>query len=104
MARGGSYNQTSYTSSFIGGAPFENPRLVIAFILHEPDRSKGHYGGTVSAPSASRVLERSLAYLQVPASPDLPPPPPKIANVLYSFDPKAYARKRDDDLAASGAQ
>jgi cell division protein FtsI (penicillin-binding protein 3) len=103
MARGGSYNQTSYTSSFIGGAPFENPRLVIAFILHEPDRSKGHYGGTVSAPSASRVLERSLAYLQVPASPDLPPPPPKIANVLYSFDPKEYARKRDDNVAAAPA-
>src|SRR5688572_909586 len=101
MARGGSYNQTSYTSSFIGGAPFENPRLVIAFILHEPDRSKGHYGGTISAPSASRVLERSLAYLQVPASPDLPPPPPKISNVLYSFDAKEYARKADDDLAAA---
>ena len=101
MARAGSYNQSSYTSSFIGGAPFENPRLVIAFILHEPDREKGHYGGTVSAPSASRVLERSLAYLQVPASPDLAPPPPKITSVLYSFDPKEYARKPATARASS---
>jgi cell division protein FtsI (penicillin-binding protein 3) len=94
VSKGGGYNQTSYTSSFVGGAPFENPRLVIAFIIHEPDRSRGHYGGLVSAPSGTRVLERSLAYLQVPASPDLAPPPPKIANVLYSFNPREYARKR----------
>jgi cell division protein FtsI (penicillin-binding protein 3) len=92
-AKDGSYNQENYTSSFVGGAPYENPRLVIAFIIHDPDRSKGHYGGLVSAPSASRVLERSLAYLQVPASPALAPPPPQIANVLYAFDAKAYTRR-----------
>ncbi len=90
VSKGGRYNQETYTSSFIGGAPYENPRLVIAFILHEPDREKGHYGGLVSAPAASRVLERSLAYLQVPASPELAPPPAKIANVLYGYDPKLY--------------
>jgi cell division protein FtsI (penicillin-binding protein 3) len=100
VSKGGSYNQTAYTSSFIGGAPFESPRLVIAFIIHEPDRSKGHYGGLVSAPAAGRVLERSLAYLQVAASPDLPPPPPKIANLLYAFDPKAYNRPRQSTATA----
>jgi cell division protein FtsI (penicillin-binding protein 3) len=94
VSRGGGYNQESYTSSFIGGAPYEAPRLVIAFILHEPDRQKGHYGGLVSAPSASQVLERTLAYLQVPASPVLPSPPARIANVLYAFDPKAYSRRQ----------
>jgi hypothetical protein len=31
--------------------------------------------------------------LQVPASPDLPLPPPNIANVLYSFDPKLYTNR-----------
>jgi cell division protein FtsI (penicillin-binding protein 3) len=102
VSRGGRYDQKSYTSSFVGGAPFESPRLVIAFIIHEPDRSRGHYGGLVSAPSAGRVLERSLAYLQVPASPDLPLPPPKIAGVLYSFDPKAYT-KRDGSAATAAS-
>ena len=68
-------------------------------IIHEPDAayatSKGlsHYGGAVAAPGASRVLERSLAYLQVPASPDLPIPPPQIANVLYAFDAKLYTNR-----------
>lgn len=94
VSQDGRYNEEAYTASFVGGAPFENPRLVIAFILHEPDRTKGHYGGLVSAPSGVRVLERSLAYLQAPASPDLPVPPPKIADVLYSFDPKLYINRR----------
>ncbi|MGH7214074.1 MAG: peptidoglycan D,D-transpeptidase FtsI family protein [Tepidisphaeraceae bacterium] len=89
---GQGYNNEQYTSSFIGGAPAESPRLVVAFVIHEPDRSIAHYGGTVSAPGASKLLERSLAYLQTPASSDLPLPPPHIADVLYSFDAKAYKR------------
>jgi cell division protein FtsI (penicillin-binding protein 3) len=99
----GSYDQKSYNSSFIGGAPFESPRLVIAFVLHEPDRKKGHYGGLVSAPSASRVLERALAYLQVPVSPALAPPPPEISNALYAFDPAQYKRRQGSPSQAKAA-
>ncbi len=93
VAKAGSYNESSYTSSFVGGAPAENPRVVIALIIHEPDRGIAHYGGVVSAPAAGRVIERTLAYLQVPASPDLPLPPSRIADVLYGFNPNQYKRK-----------
>lgn len=86
------YAEGKYTASFIGGAPAENPRLVIAMVIHEPDRSLAYYGGTVSGPAAGRVLVRSLAYLQVPPSPDLPLPPPEIAKVLVNYNPKVYAR------------
>jgi cell division protein FtsI/penicillin-binding protein 2 len=95
----GGYSDKRYTSSFMGGAPAENPRLVVMMVIHEPDidyaNSKGlsHYGGAVAAPGASRILERCLAYLQVPASPDLPIPPPQIANVLYAFDAKMYTNR-----------
>lgn len=85
------YNEDKYTSSFVGGAPYENPRLVIAMIIHEPDRKLAYYGGTVSGPSASKALERCLSYMQVPASPPLAPPPPQIAKLLWGFDPKLYA-------------
>ena len=76
---GGHYSESKLNSSFIGAAPAENPRLVIVMAIHEPDKALGHYGGVVSAPAAGRVLERALAYLQVPASPDLPLPPPPSA-------------------------
>jgi cell division protein FtsI/penicillin-binding protein 2 len=91
IAQHGSYQDSKLNSSFIGGAPAESPRLIIALIIHEPDKSLAHYGGTVSAPAAGRVLERSLAYLQVPKSPDLVPPPPEVAEKLWNYSEKIYA-------------
>jgi cell division protein FtsI (penicillin-binding protein 3) len=92
----GGYASNQYTSSFMGAAPYENPRLVVVMIIHKPDtayadsQGMSHFGGAVAAPGATRVLERSLAYLQIPASPDLPVPPPQVANVLYEYNPKLY--------------
>ncbi|MBV8780072.1 MAG: penicillin-binding protein 2, partial [Phycisphaerae bacterium] len=90
ITKGGSYNEQSFTSSFVGGAPYEDPQLIVAMIIHEPDRTKGHYGGVVSAPAATHVLERSLAYMQVPASPDLPLPAANVASVLWEYDANLY--------------
>jgi cell division protein FtsI/penicillin-binding protein 2 len=86
----GGYSDSKFTSSFMSGAPFENPRVVVTMIIHEPDKSLAHYGGTVAAPGASRLIERTLAYLQVPASPDLPLPPPQVASVLHDYQEKLY--------------
>jgi cell division protein FtsI/penicillin-binding protein 2 len=91
IAQHGSYQDAKLNSSFIGGAPADNPRVIIAMIIHEPDKSIAHYGGTVSAPAAGRVLERTLAYLQIPKSPDLSPPPPEVAKVLWNYNEKIYA-------------
>ena len=84
------YSETRLNSSFMGGAPAEDPKLVIMMVIHEPDKSLGHYGGVVSGPAAGRILERALAYLEVPSSPDLPPPPPEIASVLWGYNAKLY--------------
>ena len=92
----GGYNDSKYTSSFMAGAPFENPRIVVVMIIHEPDKAaaeaKGlkHYGGAVAAPGAARVIERTLAYLAVPPSVDLPAPPAQVAGVLYNYNEKLY--------------
>lgn len=93
------YSPDRYTSSFLCGAPVENPRLVAAFIVHEPDKKWAaennltHYGGAVAAPGAMRMLERSLAYLGVPASPELAPPPAHIAAHLHQYNANLYKRK-----------
>ena len=56
IAEHGHYSKTKYNSSFLCGAPAENPRLVVAMIIHEP-HSTVHYGGDVSGPPAKRLLE-----------------------------------------------
>jgi cell division protein FtsI (penicillin-binding protein 3) len=88
------YSETRFNSSFIAGAPAENPRLVIAFIVHDPNKET-HYGGAVAGPGASQVLQRALAYMQVPPSPDLPMPPENVIPVLNHFNPKEYVRSRN---------
>ena len=98
LGRGG-YSADKYTSSFICGAPAEDPRLVAAFIVHEPDKDIAHYGGAVAGPGAVKMLERSLAYLQVPPSPELKPPPEGIAKSLYQFNPNVYKVKVKKETA-----
>jgi cell division protein FtsI/penicillin-binding protein 2 len=101
------YSDSRYTSSFLCGAPAERPRLVAAFIVHEPDKqwaqsqNLSHYGGAVAAPGATRMLERCLAYLQVPPSPPLPLPPENVQKVLYQFSKKAYEQKQPPQTAAA---
>ena len=63
--------------------PAENPRLVVALIIHEPRQRASPTTAAPSPPPApGPAAHARCAYLQVPASPDLPPPPPRVANVL----------------------
>ena len=87
------YSDTKFNSSFIGGAPAESPRLIITMVIHEADKSIAHYGGAVSAPAAGRIIERSLSYLNCPASPDLPPPPDAVAKVLWGYNESVYRNR-----------
>jgi cell division protein FtsI/penicillin-binding protein 2 len=98
------YSLTRFNSSFLCGAPAENPRLVVAMIVHEPDKSIAHYGGNVSGPAAKRLLERALSYFQVPSSPDLPLPSPKIANVLIDYNEKVYQRRHQQEVTTAAAR
>ena len=52
-----------WTASFVGFAPAESPRLVIAVIIDEPIIS--HYGGEVAGPVFRRVGEAALRHLGV---------------------------------------
>jgi cell division protein FtsI (penicillin-binding protein 3) len=72
---GRGYGDSDYDSSFLVGGPNPAPRLVAIVTLHKPDLKKGYYGGTVAAPAAVAIIERSLMYLQVPS--DMPAAPAK---------------------------
>ena len=63
-----------------------------------------HFGGTVSAPGAGKLIDRVLTYLQVPPSPELAPPPPHIAAKLVNYDPKVYRWPDSDAQHAADAR
>ncbi|QQE11137.1 penicillin-binding protein 2 [Planctomycetota bacterium] len=63
---GKGYFQDRYMSSFVAGAPVDEPKLVIGCFVKDPNKKVAHYGGTVSAPAVREVMEKALQYLGVP--------------------------------------
>ena len=62
---GGGYAVNKYRSWFVGLAPIDKPRIVVAVMVDEP--SKGvYYGGAVAAPVFSRVVQQTLRMMGVP--------------------------------------
>jgi len=59
------YSANEYNSSFLCGGPMTDPRLVAIVTIHKPNLKNGYYGGTVAAPAATAIVERSLQYMQV---------------------------------------
>lgn len=60
------YAEHEYVASFIGGAPAEDPAVIVLVSVRKPDISlgKGYTGGTVAAPVVGKILERTLTYLE----------------------------------------
>lgn len=56
----------NYIASFIGGAPAENPKVVVMVSIRKPNRKlgKGYTGGAVAAPVVGKILERTLTYME----------------------------------------
>jgi cell division protein FtsI (penicillin-binding protein 3) len=55
----GSYAQGSYTASFVGYFPVEDPQVVCLVMMDNP-RARGYYGGVTSGPIFRAVAERVL--------------------------------------------
>ena len=64
VAENGSYSETKYVASFIGFAPAQDPRLLVAVIVDQPQGEI--YGGSVAAPAFGRIAGFALPYLGVP--------------------------------------
>jgi len=61
-----------YRAWFVGLAPIDKPRIVVAVMVDEP--SKGSYfGGDVAAPVFSQVVQQTLRMLGVPPDLDVKP-------------------------------
>jgi len=62
----GRYSHTRHISSFVCGAPVQNPRLVVIVTVDEPTKGGSDYGGMVAAPAAADIVSDLLQYMQVP--------------------------------------
>ncbi|NKB46343.1 MAG: penicillin-binding protein 2 [Legionellales bacterium] len=67
LAGNGGYYQDKHVATFVGIAPVDHPRLVMAVVIHEP-KNGSYYGGVVAAPVFSSVMTDALRLLEV--SPD----------------------------------
>jgi len=65
------YHRDRYVASFIAGAPFEEPHIVVLCVIDDPDKKKGHYGGALAGPVVRDVIDETLSYLGV--APDIAP-------------------------------
>jgi cell division protein FtsI (penicillin-binding protein 3) len=63
-AEDGGYSEENYVASFIGFAPAQNPQLLAAVIVDEPQGEI--YGGSVAAPAFGQIAEYALPYLGIP--------------------------------------
>ena len=73
------YAKGKYLAWFVGMAPIDNPRIVVAVMVDEPRNGK-HYGGDVAAPVFSLVVQQALRTLGV--APDLEVAPQIVADTV----------------------
>ncbi len=62
LSKTGEY-QKSYVSSFVGFAPSNAPKIVVAVMVDGPKKN-GYYGGKVAAPIFSKLMKIALHYHQ----------------------------------------
>ena len=65
------YAKNKYRSLFVGIAPIDAPRIVVAVMIDEPTK-RSYYGGAVAGPVFSAVAGGALQLLGVPPSPPAP--------------------------------
>jgi cell division protein FtsI/penicillin-binding protein 2 len=65
----GTYSDTLFVGSFVGFAPADDPRLLVAISVDEPKGS--YYGSVVAAPAFGEIARFALPYLGIaPDDPD----------------------------------
>lgn len=81
------YSPEHWASSFMGFAPYDDPRLVLFVVLDEPQ--EGHYGAAIAGPVFVKVMSAALPYLGVPPRPTSATAP--SASIAAPAEPPATA-------------
>ena len=76
---GKGYAEKKYRGFFVGIAPIDNPRIVVAVMIDEPSNGK-YFGGDVAAPVFSETVQQTLRMLGV--QPDIAVRPQVLAKAV----------------------
>lgn len=76
---GKSYASKKYRGFFVGIAPIEQPRIVVAVMIDEPSNGV-YYGGAVAAPVFSQTVQQTLRLMGV--QPDMAVKPQIVAQAV----------------------
>ncbi|MCY7308961.1 MAG: penicillin-binding protein 2 [Rhodoferax sp.] len=79
---GKGYAEKKYRGFFVGVAPVDKPRIVVAVMIDEPSNGK-YFGGDVAAPVFSETVQQTLRMLGV--APDMAVKPQIVTAVEESF-------------------
>ncbi len=64
------YYEDRYVSSFIAGAPFKQPRIVVLVVMEDPDKyrlgANRYGGGAIAGPAAAEITNAVLEYMGIP--------------------------------------
>ena len=69
---GKGYAQKKYRAWFVGLAPIQHPRIIVAVMVDEPTAGK-YFGGDVAAPVFSQVVQQTLRMMGVQPDLDVKP-------------------------------
>jgi cell division protein FtsI (penicillin-binding protein 3) len=73
---GSGYAGHKYRGFFVGIAPIENPRIVVAVMIDEPTNGR-YFGGDVAAPVFSQTVQQTLRVMGI--QPDMSVKPQVVA-------------------------
>jgi cell division protein FtsI (penicillin-binding protein 3) len=76
---GKGYVTNKYRSWFVGIAPIDKPRIIVAVMVDEPSAGK-YYGGDVAAPVFSATVQQTLRMLGV--KPDMNVNPQNVVDAV----------------------
>lgn len=79
MQEGKGYAEKKYRSFFVGLAPVEQPRIVVAVMVDQPNNG-AYYGGVVAGPVFSETVQQTLRILGV--QPDMSVKPQIFSEVV----------------------
>jgi cell division protein FtsI/penicillin-binding protein 2 len=72
---GRGYLPNSYTVSFVGMLPAEDPAFVCVVVIDDPKTTKvTRYGGTIAAPAFQKIASRVAAHMNLQPTEQIPPP------------------------------